>query len=196
MNLTPFKQLVSVNLAEMPPFKVGFNCILSLIDKMKMSSSAGTDEITSKLLKNTKHISAEILLLLFSQSLSSGILSIDWKCAKLILVHQTGKRDCPLNYRPISLPTACCKLMEHVIYTHIMHFLDSNNYFIPLNTDPEKAAQCETNLALFLHDLHANLDGDLQTDAIFLAFTKAFDKCPYQSLLKKLSQLNLPAELN
>lgn len=188
-------ELVSVNLPEMPPFNIGFNGILSLIEKMKLSSSAGTDEITSKLLKNTKHISAEFLFLLFSQSLSSGILPLDWKCGKVIPVHKTGKRDCPLNYRPISLTSVCCKLMEHVIYTHVMHFLDSNNFFHSSQHGFRKGRSCETQLALFLHDLHANLDGNLQTDAIFLDFTKAFDKVPHQRLLKKLSQINLPAEL-
>lgn len=41
--------------------------ISSLIDKLKLTSSAGMDDINAKLLKNTKHVTAVFLRLLFSQ---------------------------------------------------------------------------------------------------------------------------------
>lgn len=53
----------------MPPVTFFPSGILSIIEKIKLSSSAGVDEINSKLLKNTKHFSAAILTLIFSQSL-------------------------------------------------------------------------------------------------------------------------------
>lgn len=85
--------------------------------------------------------------------------------------------------------------MEHVIYTEIMKFLDSNNFFHPSQHGFRKGFSCETQLATFLHDLHTNLDTNLQTDAIFLDFAKAFDKVPHQRLLLKLSLANLHPDI-
>lgn len=125
----PFEtELVPVNLPEVPPFNMGFKGILSITEKMKLIFGRYPWNYIQDV-KNTKHISAEFLLLLFSQSLSSSILPFDWKLGRVIAVHKTGKRDCPFYYRPISLTSVCCKLMEQVIYTHSMHFLDCNNFF-------------------------------------------------------------------
>lgn len=175
----------------MPPNTFFSSGISSLIDKIKLSSSAGVDNITSKLLKNTKHICAAYLCLLFSQSVSTGMLPPDWKHGKVVPVHKSGNKQSPLNYRPISLTSVPCKLLEHIIYTHIMDFLDSNNFFHPAQHGFRKGYSCETQLAMFVHDLHVNLDSNLQTDAIFIDFAKAFDKVPHERLLLKLAALNL-----
>lgn len=166
----------------------GITCI---IESIKMSSSAGADEITTKLLKNTRHVSAVYLSMLFAQSLSTGSIPIDWKVGKVVPVFKSGNKESPLNYRPISLTSVPCKIMEHVIYSHVMNFLDSINFFHPSQHGFRKNLSCDTQLAIFVHDLHVNLDCNLQTDAIFLDFAKAFDKVPHKRLLLKLSWLNL-----
>lgn len=51
--------------------------VIPLIDKLKLSSSAESDDINSKFLKNTKQISAVYLSLLCCQSLSTGNLPIN-----------------------------------------------------------------------------------------------------------------------
>ena len=153
------------------------------------------DEITSKLLKSTKHICAAKLCLLFSQSLSTGILPPDWKHGKVVPVFKSGNKHSPLNYRPISLTSVPCKIIEHIIYNHIMDFLDANHFFHPSQHGFRKGFSCETQLAMFVHDLHVNLDSNLQTDAIFLDFSKAFDKVPHERLLLKLAALHLNADI-
>lgn len=167
----------------------------SVIENIKLSSSAGIDDINSKLLKNTKHISAAILCLLFSQSLSTGTIPDEWKMGKVIPVFKSGNKNSPLNYRPISLTSVPCKIMEHVIYSHIMNFLDANNFFHPSQHGFRRGLSCETQLALFLHDIHTNLDKNIQTDAIFLDYAKAFDKISHRRLLLKLSHLHLHPDI-
>lgn len=176
---------------DMPAINFCANGILSIIEKMKLSSSAGMDGINSKILKNVKESASLFLALIFSQSLSSGIIPCDWKIGKVVPVFKSGDRNSPLNYRPISLTSVPCKIMEHVIYSHIMNFLDSNNFFHPSQHGFRKGLSCETQLAAFLHDIHTNLDVNVQTDAVFLDYAKAFDKVPHQRLFAKLSQLNL-----
>lgn len=175
----------------MPPIAFSTDGIISIIEKIKLSSSAGVDDINSKLLINVKHVCAAYLTLLFSQSLSSSILPADWKVGKVVPVYKSGNRDSPLNYRPISLTSIPCKIMEHVIYSHIINFLDSMHFFHPSQHGFRRGYSCETQLAIFIHDLHSNLDCNIQTDALFLDFAKAFDTVPHKRLILKLSLLNL-----
>lgn len=187
----PCFPLAEITASCMPPLNFFIDGIVSLIQNSKATTSSGIDDINMKLLKNTMHVSAMYLCLIFSQSLSTGDIPFDWKVGKVFPIFKSGNRNSPLNYRPISLTSIPCKLMEHVIYSEIMNFLDSNNFFHPSQHGFRRGFSCETQLAIFLHDLHSNLDANLQTDVIFLDFAKAFDKVPHQRLLLKLSQLNL-----
>lgn len=171
--------------------------IINIIENLKISSSAGIDEINVKILKNTKELSSVILAKIFSQSLSTGILPHDWKVGKIVPIYKNGDKSSPLNYRPISLTSVSCKLMEHIIYSKIIHYLTENNFINSSQHGFRKDFSCETQLASFVHDLHVNLDSNIQTDVIFLDFAKAFDKVPHRRLIFKLSQLNLdPSILN
>ena len=123
--------------------------------------------------KNSKDTCVSFLRLLFTQLFSSVQLPNDWKHGKVVPVYKSGNRNSPLNYRPISLTSVPCKIMEHIIYTHIMAFLDCNNFFHPAQHGFRRGYSCETQLATFLHDLHINLDSNQQTDAIFLDFAQA-----------------------
>lgn len=169
--------------------------IVKLIDSLKLSSSSGLDNINSKILKNTKHVSSLILALLFTQSLSTGDIPTDWRLGKVIPIRKGGDCRLPSNYRPISLTSVCCKLLEHIIYSHISKFLDHHNFFSECQHGFRSGYSCETQLAFFTHDLHMNLDCNYQTDAIFLDFSKAFDKVPHILLLSKLRALNIRSDI-
>lgn len=119
----------------------------TLIDNHKLSWSAGVDEIASKLLKNTKRISTMYLTLLYSQSLSPGTLPNEWKKSKVFPVYKSGNRNSPLNYRPISITSVPCKIMEHVLYSQVMN---SNNFFHPSQHGFHKGLSCDTHIVTFL----------------------------------------------
>lgn len=103
--------------------------ILSVIDKVKLSSSTGVKDINSKILTNTTWISSLILSLIFSQPLRTGRLPEDWEVGKVTPIFKSGKKDSPVNYRPISLTRVPCKIVGHIIYSN--HFLGANNFFHP-----------------------------------------------------------------
>lgn len=175
----------------MPGITFEANGILKLIESLKLTSSSGVDGINSKILKNTKHISSIILSLIFQQSLSSGVVPQDWKVGKIIPVPKKGNPSSQNSYRPISLTSISCKLMEHVIYSHITKFLTSLNFFHPNQHGFLKGLSCDTQLASFINDLSTNLDQNVPVDSLFLDFEKAFDKVPHNRLFLKLSRLNL-----
>ena len=54
----------------------------------------------------------------FSQSLDSLVLPTDWSVTNVCPIHKKGSHTEPSNYRPISLTSICCKVMEHISYHH------------------------------------------------------------------------------
>lgn len=180
---------------EMPEIQISPEGISKLISSLKLSSSAGCDQINSKLLKNTLSLSSQILHLIFTQSLDTGNIPDDWKIAQIVPIFKTGDRACPANYRPISLTSISSKLLEHIISSSLMSHLDSINFFYPHQHGFRKSFSCETQLAEFTQDILKAIDDNLQIDAIFLDFSKAFDRVPHNHLLAKLSFLGIPANL-
>ena len=88
-------------------------------------------------------------------------------------------------YRPIFVTSICCKLLEHIIYSHITTFLV---LFLCTSMALEKLLLLKSiNRLYFIEDLHHLIKRHWEVDLMFLDFAKAFDKVPHNRLLLKLS---------
>ena len=95
-----------------------------------------------------------------------------------------GSRKKPENYRPVSLTSVVCKLLETLIRDHMVEFLAKLKL---INTSQHgflKARSCLTNLLCFLEE--KLVDDVSPVDVVYLNVPKAFDKVPHQRLLLKL----------
>ena len=110
-------------------------------------------------------------------------------------MHKGGDKHSPNNYRPISLTSIPCKILEHIIYSQLVNFLESNMFFNAAQHGFRKSFSCETQLLLFTNDLHSALDRGSQMDCVFLDFSKAFDKVSHELLLLKLNNLHIDANV-
>lgn len=165
--------------------------ILSLLTKLKTSSASDHLGFNNKILVNSSEGIHRILSAIFSQSLSSGFVPSDWRLAKVVPIFKSGDRSLPLNYRPISLTSTVCKLLEHVIHSQVINYLEEHNIIFKYQHGFRKGYSCETQLAGFIQDLHSSVDAGIQVDSIFLDFSKAFDRVPHNRLLTKLALLNI-----
>ena len=170
----------------MEDIKITTKGIQVQLDKLKSHKAPGPDEISAHILKTASTELAPILKTIFQKSLDSGKLPHDWKKANVIPIHKKGNRDEAKNYRPISLTSIPAKIMEHVIASQIMNFLDKNNILYDLQHGFRKNRSCESQLIMTIEDLASNLNNHLQTDLAILDFAKAFDKVPHSRLLNKL----------
>ena len=60
---------------------------------------------------------------MFNMSLQEGIVPVEWKEANIIPLSKKGSRNKSVNYRPVSLTSVICKLLETIIRDHMMDFL-------------------------------------------------------------------------
>lgn len=141
--------------------------------------------------KNTKAYLDIILTKILNQSLEPGNLPDDWKINKLVPLYKSCCRHLLGNCSPISLTTICCKIIEHVIFSHLTNIIESFCILLPVQHRFRKEFSCETQLATFTNGMHCVLYLTSEVDCIFLYFCKTFDRVSHQLLLYKLHCLNI-----
>ena len=119
-------------------------------------------------------------------SLQEGIVPLEWKEANIISLFKKGSRNKSINYRPVSLTSVICKLLETIIRDHMMDFLITYQLINPSQYGFLKARFCLTNVLCFFEEITKWVDEGSPVDVIFLDFQKAFDKVPHQRLILKL----------
>ena len=156
------------------------------INNMKDNKSPGVDGIAPKILKETVEQISKPLAHVFNMSLREVIVPLEWKEANIIPLFKKGSRNKSVNYRPVSLTSAICKLLESIIRDHIMDFLIKHKLINSSQHGFLKSKSCLTNLLCFFEEITKWVDEGSPVDIIYLDFQKAFDKVPHQRLILKL----------
>ena len=159
--------------------------VANKINNMKYNKSRGVDGISPKLLKETVEQISTPLAHVLNMSLQEGIVPFEWKEANIIHSFKNGSRNNSVNYRPVSLTSVICKLLESFIRDHMMDFLIKHKLLNPSQHGFLKAKSCLTNLLCFLEEITKWVDDGSPVDVIYLDFQKAFDKVPHQRLIRK-----------
>ncbi|MBW6351215.1 reverse transcriptase family protein, partial [Pseudomonas aeruginosa] len=160
--------------------------VLNCLDKLKVNKMPGPDTISPRVLKEAKDELSKPLTLLFNKSLQSGTMPDQWKLANVTPIFKKGSKSLPSNYRPISLTSVVCKMLETVIRDRLVNHLEENNILKDTQHGFRKKRSCLTNLLDFFHDILNLYDESKAVDIIYLDFQKAFDKVPHKRLLLKL----------
>ena len=160
--------------------------VKKLLDGLDPHKATGPDGIPSRLLKTLSDELTPILTTLYQASVQQGVIPDEWKAANVTAIFKKGERNKACNYRPISLTSISCKVLEHIVCSSIMAHLDRNHILTDAQHGFRKRRSCITQLILCTEDLMKGIDKGEQQDVILLDFSKAFDKVPHARLLHKL----------
>ena len=102
-----------------------------------------------------------------------------------------GEKYRASNYRPISLTSIVCKMLEHIIASNIMCHFEDHSVLYHLQHGFRRFRSCVTQLISLYDDLVSSRDRGVQTDLIIMDFAKAFDKVSHRLLATKLSHYGI-----
>ena len=187
--------ITQTNIASLSNCTFSSNAVIKALDKINANKTAGPDSIAPRVLKEAKFQLCEPLSLLFTKSLNSGKIPNDWKLANVTPIQKKGDKATPSNYRPISLTSVVCKLMESIIRDQLVSFLEENDLIKNSQHGFRNKRSCLTNLLDFYNEVYDVYDETKAVDVIYLDFQKAFDKVPHQRLLIKLKAHGVDGKL-
>ena len=177
---------VPYNLPSMPHLTIDANGVQKLLTEVKINKANGPDLIPNTVLKECNRELAPILTDIFRKSLRDGRLPKDWLTANVVGIYKKGPKQEARNYRPISLTSVTCKILEHILFSQIMRHYTHHSFIPKTQHGFQKGLSCDTQLVTTIEQLQKGMDQKYQQDIILLDLQKAFDKVPHRHLLKKL----------
>ena len=175
--------------------KISKDRIRKKILSLNIAKSPGPDRVLPRLLKELAEIILEPLEEMFNLSLQSTKMPELWKIGEISAIFKKGNRGSPMNYRPVSLTSIVCKLLESLVREEIISHMRSNKLFSPYQYGFIDKRSTTLQL-LYVLDKWTEIIGDGGTiDAIYMDFMKAFDKVPHERLLKKVKAYGIGGPL-
>jgi hypothetical protein len=170
--------------------------VVNILNKLDITKSQGPDEIHPRVLREMAEEMAGPLACIFRISLETGKLPVQWKQANVTPLFKKGSKKKPGNYRPVSLTSIPCKIMEKIIREEIFQHVEKNKLLVKCQHGFVSNRSCVTNLLGVLDDWTNFLDNGDSVDAIYLDFAKAFDTVPHIRLLHKLENYGVSGRVS
>ena len=124
-----------------------------------MHKAVGPDCIPNIILKTCAEEIAPGLTKIFDVSIRTGTLPEDWRNANVAPIFKKGNRLLAENYRPVSLTSVTCKLLEHIVCRHLLNHFDKYSILSSLNHGFRSGYSCETQLLVTINDFMSNFEG-------------------------------------
>lgn len=169
--------------------------IRKVIRNLRAGSAPGPDGITPLLLKNLCEELIGPLQRIFNRSIIDGAVPNGWKEAVVVPIFKKGLKSEACNYRPVSLTSVPCKILETIVKEDIMIHLERNHLIKKSQHGFMRGRSCATNLIEFMDRLTKIIDRGSNADLFYLDFAKAFDKVSHRLLLAKLKAKGVDGKL-
>jgi hypothetical protein len=160
--------------------------ISTRIGALDQHKAPGDDGVHPLVLKACHAEMAIPLAIIFFKSLQEGSIPSKWRVANVTPLHKKGSRLDPANYRPVSLTSISCKILERIIRDTVLDHLYKNDLIAKQQHGFVRNKACVTNLLETMDTITNSLAYKKWIDIIFLDFAKAFDKVPHRRLIHKL----------
>ena len=158
----------------------------------RKNTSPGDDTICYPMLKKLSAKSLQYLLRLFNSSWSEGKVPKTWKHAIVIPILKSGKDPSSASsYRPISLTSHICKVMEVMVVKRLRWYLETRG-LLHISQSGFRRERSSVDHILRLHDaVYKSLINQSSVIAVFLDIERAYDMVWRDGLIIKLQKLGI-----
>ena len=107
--------------------------VIKIIKGLKNSSATGVDYINTRTIKLIAEIIAPVLTFIINLSIQSSTFPTIWKWAKVIPLLKSMSADAilPKSYRPVALLPILSKVMEKMVFSQLVEYLEHNKLIHP-----------------------------------------------------------------
>ena len=176
---------------EIQDIQITREAVQNKLEKLNVTKSCGPDNMHPFVLQRTARATSRPLELIFRKSLENGECPEDWRSANVTPIHKKGDRTDPSNYRPVSLTSQVCKVLESLVRDHIIDHLSKNDILRDEQHGFREGRSCLTNLLETVEQWTEIIDEGDCIDIAYLDFRKAFDLVSHKHLLFKMSKYGI-----
>jgi hypothetical protein len=162
------------------------NEVAKVAKRLKNKFATGNDDIPDYMVKQCIDYLKKPLTDIYNASLESGIFPDQLKIAKVIPVHKKGNTRDINNYRPIASLSVFSKMLEKLVYSRIIAFIERNRIITDAQHRFRSKRSTETALQDFVNNVQTAIDNKMNPVGLFLDLSKAYDVLDHR-LLDKLN---------
>ena len=156
----------------------------------------GEDQISYSMISNLSQSAQMFLLFIFNQIYRRNEFPSAWRQSTLIPIAKPDKLKTSKNsYRPISLTSSVCKLLEKIINSRLVHTLEISQFFSPFQYGFRKARSTIDPLTKLQTEIYRSFKNKYHTIAIFFDIQKAYDTTWRYHILKTIHQAGIKGNM-
>ena len=169
--------------------------VFKILDTIK-ATSAGLDGIPHWFLRIAAPFLCKPVAFLCNQSISFSFIPKQWKSSIITPVPKSSQPKVCADFRPISVTSILCRLLENLIITKFLYPVLTHNDHTSLFRDQfafRPTGSTTAALINLLNTITLLLQNHEYVHWIGLDFSKAFDSVRHFTLIQKLSQFPIPS---
>ena len=164
--------------------------------KCTSETAPGPDKITYSMIKSSHKSLQQLLLGTYNRIYRTGEFPPQWGLSIVIPIAKPGKDQFnPTNYRPISLSSCICKLMEKMINNRLSWYLERNNVINPTQSGFRHNRSTTDNLVSLDSAIQKSMADKQHFIAVFFDIQKAYDTVWRYGVLQQLHDFGLRGNL-
>lgn len=169
--------------------------ILKQLKALNVSKSCGPDDFHPMFLKECANELYVPITRLFQKSIAEGAIPDEWRKANVTCIFKKGSKSEPGNYRPVSLTSVICKLLERIVKRTVYEHLNKHDLLSNDQYGFRDNRSTVLQLLNVLEEWTLAIEENRQVDNVYFDFAKAFDTVPHQRLLSKVDSYGIKGNI-
>ena len=165
--------------------------VCNVVSQFNISKGCGPYSIPIQMLYHMRQHLAKPISCITNICLMTGIHPDKLKLQKVIPIYKKGSKLSTANYRPISLLSNINKIVEKLVFSRVISFLNRNNIIYEKQFGFRPKYSTNHALIKIVDTITNALDSGKLAAGIFVDFQKAFDTVDHKILISKLNHYGI-----